>query len=89
MHHSTCNHDGPIVVTPGKRFRSLVSVCSDYVPVADVVTDSTAHVDNVIVVPRPKKRMKPTASPFFVSDDPSQFALVERVTCMLFAMRTT
>ena len=44
--------------TPGERFRSLVTACSNYVPVADIVTDPNATVDNVIISPPPTKRKK-------------------------------
>ncbi len=61
VRRSTRNRN--VVGTPGERFRSLVSACSDYVPVAEIVVDSTAHVDDVVVSPPPNKRTKPTALP--------------------------
>ncbi len=43
--------------TPGQRFRSLLTVCEDYVPVANVVgADSCA--DDVVVSPPPTKRTR-------------------------------
>ncbi len=43
--------------TPGQRFRSLLTVCEDYVPVADVV-GADSRVDDVIVLPPPTKRTR-------------------------------
>ncbi len=77
----TCNCKGPVVGTPGNRFCSLVLACSDYVPVVNVVMDSMAHVDDVVVLPPKNEQTKPVASLFiFVTVDPSLFAQVDKGT---------
>ena len=42
---------------PEECFR-VVAACSDYVPVADIVTEPTDKVDDVIISPPPTKRKK-------------------------------
>ena len=70
---SNRNRNGPVSGTPGERFRNLVSACADdYVPVADVVTDSAPVDDDVVVSPPPNKQSKkPTAAPFFATVHPA------------------
>ena len=45
------------VQTPGQRFRSIVSACLDFVPVA-AVANLDSPVDDVVVSPPPKKRTR-------------------------------
>ncbi len=55
MRRSICYHNGPVAGTPGERFCSLVLACSDFLPVADVITNLTAHADEVVVSSPPTK----------------------------------
>ena len=50
--------DSTKTLTPGQRFRDLLTVCEDHVPVADVVGDDCPVDDDVIVSPPPNKQTR-------------------------------
>jgi hypothetical protein len=47
-----------VAQTPGQRFRNLLTVCEDYVPVADVVGPDCPVDNDVVVSPPPTKRTR-------------------------------
>ena len=50
--------DSTKTLTPGQRFRDLLTVCEDHVPVADVVGDDCPVDNDVIVSPPPNKQTR-------------------------------
>ncbi len=58
------NNAGPAAGTPGERFRNISAACSDFVAVAEIVTNVDRPLDDVVLSPPPTKRSKNGDSQF-------------------------